>query len=118
MYFVYVFVEVFTAERLKKLTDGVLLLMLLLLLLQANELEPTLELGHERASLRALQQLADDMVRAYDKADYRRVIFCCDRSLEHAPASRRLKLTKAECLALLGRYAEAEEMAKYSHPNR
>jgi len=78
---------------------------------KANEPEPTLELGHERASLRALQQLADDMVRAYDKADYRRVIFCCDRSLEHAPASRRLKLTKAECLALLGRYAEAEEMA-------
>ncbi len=42
-----------------------------------------------------------------------KVIFCCDRSLEHAPAARRLKLTKAECLALLGRYAEAEEMAKY-----
>lgn len=41
------------------------------------------------------------------------VIYCCDRSLEHAPAARRLKLTKAECLALLGRYAEAEEMAKY-----
>lgn len=40
------------------------------------------------------------------------VIYCCDRSLEHAPAARRLKLTKAECLALLGRYAEAEEMAK------
>ena len=78
---------------------------------KAEELDPASDLfGHEKRSLQILQTLSEDMVKAYDEGDYRRVIYCCDRALEQAPAARRLKLTKAECLALLARYKEAEEM--------
>ena len=104
---------------------------------KAEELDPNSDLTNEKRSLHALQQLGEEMIKSNAKGDYRKVIlrsgflsffflmlfaniissfkviYCCDRSLEHAPAARRLKLTKAECLALLGRYAEAEEMAKY-----
>ena len=79
---------------------------------KAEELDPSSDLSNEKRSLQILQTLSEDMVKAYDKGDYRRVIYCCDRALEHASAARRLKLTKAECLALLARYQEAEEMAK------
>ena len=99
---------------------------------KAEELDPNSDLTNEKRSLHSLQQLGEEMIKSNAKGDYRKVIprswvyimlfanimspfkviYCCDRSLEHAPAARRLKLTKAECLALLGRYAEAEEMAK------
>jgi hypothetical protein len=39
------------------------------------------------------------------------VVFCMDRILEHVPCTR-FKLKKAECLAFLGRYQEAQEIAK------
>lgn len=39
------------------------------------------------------------------------VVFCMDRILEQVPCTR-FKLKKAECLALLGRYQEAQEIAK------
>ncbi len=39
-------------------------------------------------------------------------LFCLDRALEVATASRTLKLNRAECLAYLGRYAEAQEVQK------
>lgn len=78
---------------------------------KAEELDPNSDLANEKRSLHVLQQLGEEMSKANAKGDYRKVIYCCDRSLEHAPAARRLKLTKAECLALLSRYAEAEEMA-------
>jgi len=38
-------------------------------------------------------------------------LFCADRALTFAAASRRLRLFRAECLAFLGRYAEAQEAA-------
>lgn len=78
---------------------------------RAEELEPTSDLANEKRSLQMLQTHTEDMTKSYEKGDYRKVIYCCDRALEHAVASRRIKLTKAECLALLGRYQESEEMA-------
>ena len=36
-----------------------------------------------------------------------------DRALEMAPACVNYKTKRAECLALLGRYNEAQEAAKY-----
>jgi DnaJ family protein C protein 7 len=90
---------------------------------KAEELDPYSDLKNEKCSIHALLQLGGKMIKSYAKGDYRKVIprrscifvtlfanimssfkviYCCDRS----------KLTKAECLALLGRYAEAEEMAK------
>lgn len=40
------------------------------------------------------------------------VVFCMDRALEFAPACHRFKILKAECLALLGRYPEAQSVAR------
>jgi DnaJ family protein C protein 7 len=42
---------------------------------------------------------------------YLQVVFCMDRILEQAPCTK-FKLKKAECLAFLGRYQEAQEIAK------
>jgi len=39
------------------------------------------------------------------------VVFCMDRILEQVPCTR-FKLMKSECLAFLGRYQEAQEIAK------
>ncbi|XP_013374741.1 PREDICTED: dnaJ homolog subfamily C member 7 isoform X3 [Chinchilla lanigera] len=39
------------------------------------------------------------------------VVFCMDRALEFAPACHRFKILKAECLAMLGRYPEAQSVA-------
>lgn len=40
------------------------------------------------------------------------VVFCMDRALESASACHRFKVLKAECLALLGRYPEAQSVAR------
>uniref|UniRef100_A0A8C7WNM0 DnaJ homolog subfamily C member 7 n=1 Tax=Oryzias sinensis TaxID=183150 RepID=A0A8C7WNM0_9TELE len=40
-----------------------------------------------------------------------KVVFCMDRALESAPACHKFKILKAECLALLGRYPEAQSVA-------
>lgn len=40
------------------------------------------------------------------------VVFCMDRALEFAPACHRFKILKAECLAMLGRYPEAQSVAR------
>lgn len=37
-----------------------------------------------------------------------------DRALEFAPACHRFKILKAECLALLGRYPEAQSVARWA----
>lgn len=37
-----------------------------------------------------------------------------DRILQHSTESYHFKLLRAECLALLGRYQEAQEPAKYA----
>lgn len=40
------------------------------------------------------------------------VVFCMDRALALASACHRFKIIKAECLALLGRYPEAQSVAR------
>uniref|UniRef100_A0A7N9CD74 DnaJ homolog subfamily C member 7 n=1 Tax=Macaca fascicularis TaxID=9541 RepID=A0A7N9CD74_MACFA len=47
----------------------------------------------------------------FEKRDFRKVVFCMDRALEFAPACHRFKILKAECLAMLGRYPEAQSVA-------
>uniref|UniRef100_A0A667YEL7 DnaJ homolog subfamily C member 7 n=1 Tax=Myripristis murdjan TaxID=586833 RepID=A0A667YEL7_9TELE len=47
----------------------------------------------------------------FEKRDFRMVVFCMDRALESASACHRFKILKAECLALLGRYPEAQTVA-------
>ncbi|KAM9192522.1 LOW QUALITY PROTEIN: dnaJ homolog subfamily C member 7-like [Dugong dugon] len=47
----------------------------------------------------------------FEKRDFRMVVFCMDRAREFAPACHRFKILKAECLAMLGRYPEAQSVA-------
>ncbi|XP_048870801.1 dnaJ homolog subfamily C member 7-like [Brienomyrus brachyistius] len=47
----------------------------------------------------------------FEKRDFRKVVYCMDRALEFASACQRFKIMKAECLALLGRYPEAQSVA-------
>ncbi|XP_067824973.1 dnaJ homolog subfamily C member 7 [Heptranchias perlo] len=47
----------------------------------------------------------------FEKGDFRKVVYCMDRALEFAPACHRFKILKAECLALLGRYPDAQSVA-------
>ena len=50
--------------------------------------------------------------KAYQDLDYRKVIYLIGRALEHSPSCAKFSLLKAESLALLGRYQEAQEIAK------
>jgi DnaJ family protein C protein 7 len=43
--------------------------------------------------------------------DYRRALFSIEQGLKVATASKVLKMRKAECLAYLGRYPEAQNIA-------
>ncbi|CAH1788409.1 unnamed protein product [Owenia fusiformis] len=56
-------------------------------------------------------RLTEEAEKDYTKRDFRRVIFCMDRCLEHSSACHKFKIMKAESLALLGRYQEAQELA-------
>uniref|UniRef100_A0A668RGA5 DnaJ homolog subfamily C member 7 n=1 Tax=Oreochromis aureus TaxID=47969 RepID=A0A668RGA5_OREAU len=47
----------------------------------------------------------------FEKRDFRMVVFCMDRALDSASACHKFKILKAECLALLGRYPEAQSVA-------
>lgn len=58
--------------------------------------------------LRALEERSRD---CYEKQDYRTCLFHMDNALKFSPASRKYQLMKAECLALLGRLEEANDIA-------
>ncbi|XP_050362123.1 dnaJ homolog subfamily C member 7 [Nymphalis io] len=70
--------------------------------------------SNERRAIKSLQRLHDDAQRAMEAGDYRRVVFCMDRCLEYSPSSSKAKLLKAECLAMIGRCQEAQEIANDS----
>jgi len=40
-------------------------------------------------------------------------VYCMNQCLERAPLATKYKLYKAECLAFIGQYQEAQEIAKY-----
>jgi len=67
--------------------------------------------NQEQASLAQLKKFQTDTEQAYQVKDYRKALFCIDRSLSVALASRPLKVARAECLAYLGRYGESQEIA-------
>jgi DnaJ family protein C protein 7 len=50
--------------------------------------------------------------KAYQERDYRKVVYLIGRALQHSPNCTQFSLLRAECLALLGRYQEAQEIAK------
>jgi len=65
----------------------------------------------EQQALAQLKKFQSDTEQAYQAKDYRKALFCIDRSLSVALASRTLKVSRAEVLAYLGRYGEAQEIA-------
>ncbi|XP_031343855.1 dnaJ homolog subfamily C member 7 [Photinus pyralis] len=75
------------------------------------ELDPTnASLNHDQRVIDILKQYEQESTKAYDKKDFRKVIYCMDRCLDQAPTCVQYKVKKAECLAFLGRYQEAQEM--------
>ncbi|CAG02333.1 unnamed protein product, partial [Tetraodon nigroviridis] len=78
------------------------------------EYERMAELGFEKRDFRMVSCI---MIRVGPFAhslqtvgDFQ-VVFCMDRALEYAPSCHKFKILKAECLALLGRYPEAQSVA-------
>ncbi|KAM3820826.1 dnaJ homolog subfamily C member 7 isoform 3-T3 [Vipera latastei] len=76
-----------------------------------------LELDHKNAqaeqelkSAKAVLEYEKIAEVDFEKRDFRKVVFCMDRALEFAPACHRFKILKAECLALLGRYSDAQSV--------
>uniref|UniRef100_A0A8C4LP19 DnaJ heat shock protein family (Hsp40) member C7 n=1 Tax=Equus asinus TaxID=9793 RepID=A0A8C4LP19_EQUAS len=79
-----------------------------------------LELDHKNAQAQQEFKNANAVIEYekiaetdFEKRDFRKVVFCMDRALEFAPACHRFKILKAECLAMLGRYPEAQSVASY-----
>uniref|UniRef100_A0A665TD73 DnaJ homolog subfamily C member 7-like n=1 Tax=Echeneis naucrates TaxID=173247 RepID=A0A665TD73_ECHNA len=66
------------------------------------------EKNKNAATLLEYERMADF---GFEKRDFRKVVYCMDRALALASACHRFKILKAECLALLGRYPEAQSVA-------
>ncbi|TWW81881.1 ATP-citrate synthase [Takifugu flavidus] len=76
------------------------------------ELEPSnREAKQENKTAENLMELEKMANFGFEKRDFRKVVFCMDRALAVASACHRFKIFKAECLALLGRYPEAQSVA-------
>lgn len=76
------------------------------------ELDPkNTALKGEIQNLKTLRTLEEKINQCYEKPDYRTCLFQIDSALKIAQACQRYKLLKAECLALLGRMDEANDIA-------
>ncbi|XP_023327875.1 dnaJ homolog subfamily C member 7 isoform X1 [Eurytemora carolleeae] len=67
----------------------------------------------EMRNIEILEKLKTDTNNAYNTKDFRKALYYIDKSLEIATHCYSLKTSRAECLAFLGRYAEAQEAANY-----
>ncbi|KAI4490062.1 PREDICTED: dnaJ homolog subfamily C member 7 [Polistes canadensis] len=65
----------------------------------------------EQKDLEYIQKYLKDADTAYAVKDFRKVVYCMDRCCDVSTSCTRFKLIKAECLAFLGRYEEAQEIA-------
>ena len=61
----------------------------------------------ERTSLDFLEKHDANLRLAFQQQDFRKALYHIEQSLKIASASQKLKLSRAECLAFLGRYHEA-----------
>jgi DnaJ family protein C protein 7 len=64
----------------------------------------------ESMQAKAVQTYIAKAEECYARQDYRSVIFCMDKSIEISPECRKFRVLKAECLALLKRYQESQEI--------
>merc|ERR1712223_1393799 len=65
----------------------------------------------ETTSLEFLEKHDASLRSAFAQSDYRKALYHIEQALKIASASQKLKLSRAECLAFLGRYKEAQEVA-------
>ena len=65
----------------------------------------------ERTSLDFLEKHDANLRLAFQQQDFRKALYHIEQSLKIASASQKLKLSRAECLAFLGRYHEAQDVA-------
>ncbi|CAG2057515.1 unnamed protein product, partial [Timema podura] len=78
---------------------------------KVQELEPNnISLAPEISKIAVAKRFMEEGDKAYNKQDYRKVVFCMDRALEQVSCVK-FKLIKGECLAFLNRYQEAQEIA-------
>lgn len=81
-------------------------------LTKAKELEPFGSvLQAEMKNFADLKNCEERGTKAYSTGDFRMVVFCMDRALDIATSCSRYKVLKAECLARLGNYQDAEVLA-------
>merc|ERR1712110_218097 len=65
----------------------------------------------EQRNVEVIERMVTDSSQAYAAGNYRKSLWCLDKALEISTYSTSLKTSRAECLAFLGRYAEASETA-------
>ncbi|KAK2575108.1 hypothetical protein KPH14_008833 [Odynerus spinipes] len=76
------------------------------------ELDPDNKtIAAEQKDLEYVQKYLKDADAAYAAKDFRKVVYCMDRCCDISTSCTRFKLTKAECLAFLGRYEESQDIA-------
>lgn len=79
---------------------------------KVKELDPhSTAITNEIRSYEKLKQYENEAAKAYEKKDFRKVVYCMDRCLDCAPTCAHYKIQKAECLVFLGRLQEAQELA-------
>ncbi|XP_077543529.1 dnaJ homolog subfamily C member 7-like isoform X3 [Haemaphysalis longicornis] len=77
-----------------------------------RDLDPqNLALPRELKTVEILKHFLTEGDKAYEAQDYNKVIYCMDRALQQAVSCSKIKVLKAECLALLKRLPEARQIA-------
>ncbi|XP_011305686.1 dnaJ homolog subfamily C member 7 [Fopius arisanus] len=78
-----------------------------------TQIDPTMEkeATAEITDLSHLKRFLREADVAFAIKDYRKVVYCMDRCCDVSKYCSRFKLMKAECLAYLGRYQDAQEIA-------
>lgn len=77
-----------------------------------QEIEPkNASVKQEATNVKNLRGLQEKALHSYDKQDYRTCVFLMDSALKIASCCQRYKLLKAESLAMLGRFEEANDIA-------
>lgn len=77
-----------------------------------RELEPqNVALPRELKTVEILKHFLTEGDKAYETQDFNKVIYCMDRALQQAVSCSKIKVLKAECLALLKRLPEARLIA-------
>ena len=78
---------------------------------QIKILEPNNDvIKQELAVLEIIRNLENEASKCYEKKEFRTVVYYMDRCSEQSPNCTKYKILKAECLALLSRFAEAQEL--------